>query len=114
MIDSDDRELFGAFPEWFAQEDDCRSRTGNDALPIMQLSDEQNNSVDKLMEKFGTLFSAGTRGFKQMHLTEYVIETMGSPIEKKPYPLPMVKMDWVHDEVEHLLNMGIIHHSVSP
>ena len=104
MIDSDDRELFGAFPEWFAQEDDWRSRTGNDALPSMQLSDEQNNSVDKLMEKFGTLFSAGTRGFKQMHLTEYMIETMGNPIEKKPYLLPMVKMDWVHVEVEHLLN----------
>ena len=114
LIDSDDGELFRAFPEWFTREDDCRSRTGNDALPSMQLSDEQNNSVDKLMEKFGTLFSAGTRGFKQMHLTEYVIETVGNPIEKKSYPLPMVKMDWVHDEVEHLLNAGIIHHSVSP
>ena len=80
----------------------------------MQLSDEQNNGVDKLMKKFGTLFSAGTRGFKQTHLTEYIIETIGNPIEKKPYPLPMVKMDWVHDEVECLLNVGIIHHSVSP
>ena len=80
----------------------------------MKLSDEQNNGVDKLMEKFSTLFSAGTRGFKQMHLTEYMIETMENPIEKKPYPLPMVKMDWVHDEVECLLNAGIICHSVSP
>ena len=47
-------------------------------------------------------------------MTEYVIETVGNPIEKKPYPLPMVKMDWVHDEVEHLLNVGIVCHSVSP
>ena len=114
MIDSDDGELFRAFPEWFAQEDDCRSRTGNDAVPSMQLSDEWNNGVDKLMKKFSTLFSAGTRGFKQTHLTEYVIETMGNPIEKKPYPLPTVKMDWVCDEVECLLNTGIICHSVSP
>ena len=80
----------------------------------MQLSDEQNNGVDELMKKFSTLFSAGTRGFKQTHLAEYVIKTVGSPIEKKTYPLPMVKMDWVCDKVEHLLNAGIIHHSVSP
>ena len=26
----------------------------------------------------------------------------------------MVKMDWVHDEVERLLKAGIIRHSVSP
>ena len=80
----------------------------------MQLSNEQNNGVNKLLERFSTLFLAGTRGFKQTHLTEYVIETVGNPIEKKPYPLPMVKMDWVHDEVECLLNTGIICHSVSP
>ena len=59
------------------------------------------------------LFSAGTRGFKQTHLTDYIIETIGNPTEKKPYPLPMVKMNWVCDEVEHLLKAGIIHHSVS-
>ena len=47
-------------------------------------------------------------------MTEYVIETVGNPIEKKPYLLPMVKMDWVRDEVERLLNAGIIRHSVSP
>ena len=114
MIDSEDGELFGAFPEWFAQENNCRSRTGNDVLLNMQLSNEQNNGVDKLLEKFSTLFSAGTRGFKQTQLTEYMIETVGNPIEKKPYPLPMVKMDWVRDEVECLLNTGIICHSVSP
>ena len=32
MIDSEDGELFGTFPEWFALEDICRSRTGNDIL----------------------------------------------------------------------------------
>ena len=84
MIDSEDGELFGAFPKWFALENDCRSRTGNDMLPSMQLSDEQVKGVDKLLEKFDTLFSAGTRGFKQTHLTEYIIETVGNPIEKKP------------------------------
>ena len=108
MIDSEDGELFGAFPKWFALENDCRSRTGNDMLPSMQLSDEQVKGVDKLLEKFDTLFSAGTRGFKQTHLTEYIIETVGNPIEKKPYPLPMVKMNWVCDKVEHLLKAGII------
>ena len=107
-------ELFGAFPKWFAWENDLRSRTGNDTLPSMQLSDEQLKGVDKLLEKFDTLFSAGTRGFKQTHLTEYIIETVGNPIEKKPYPLPMVKMNWVHDEVDHLLKAGIIQHSMSP
>ena len=60
MIDSEDRELFGAFPKWFALEDDCRSRTDNDLLPSMQLSDEQHKGVSKLLEKFATLFSAGT------------------------------------------------------
>ena len=113
MIDSKDKELFGAFPEWFALENDCRSRTGNDTLPSMQQSDEQLKDVDKLLEKFDMLFSAGTRGFKQTHLTEYIIETVGNPIEKKPYPLPMVKMNWVRDEVEHLLKAGIIQHSMS-
>ena len=38
----------------------------------------------------------------------------GSPVEKKLYPLPMVKMDWVHNEVERLLKASIIRHSVSP
>ena len=113
MIDNEDRELFGAFPEWFAVENDCRSQSGNDTLLSMQLNDEQLKGVDKLLGKFETLFSAGTRGFKQTHLTEYIIETVGNPIEKKPYPLPMVKMNWVHNEVEHLLKAGIIHHSVS-
>ena len=74
----------------------------------MQLSDEQHKGVSKLLEKFDTLFSAGPQGFKQTHLTEYIIETVGNPIEKKPYPLPMVKMNWVYDEVEHLLKAGII------
>ena len=108
MIDSEDGELFGAFPKWFALEDNFRSRTGNDILPSMQLSDEQHKGVSKLLEKFNTLFSVGSQGFKQIHLTEYIIETVGNPIEKKPYPLPMVKMNWVHDEVEHLLKAGII------
>ena len=79
----------------------------------MQLNDEQLKGIDNLLGKFETLFSAGTRGFKQTHLTEYIIETIGNPIEKKPYPLPMVKMNWVCDEVEQLLKAGIIHHSVS-
>ena len=113
MIDNGNRELFGAFPEWFVVENDCRSQSGNDTLPSMQLNDEQLMGVDKLLGKFETLFSAGPRGFKQTHLTEYIIETVGNPIEKKSYPLPMVKMNWVCDEVEHLLKAGIIHHSVS-
>ena len=44
-------------------------------------------TIENLLSKFSTLFSMGTRGFKQTHLTEYIIETMGSPVEKKPYPL---------------------------
>ena len=108
MIDSEDGELFGALSKWFALENNCRSRTGKNTLPSMQLSDEQLKGVDKLLEKFDMLFSAGTRGFKQTHLTEYIIETVGNPIEKKPYPLPMVKMNWVHNEVECLLKAGII------
>ena len=99
MINSDDNELFGAFPEWFAHENDCRSRTGNNMLSIMKLNVEQADRIENLLSKFSTLFSMGTRGFKQTHLTEYIIKTVGSPVEKKPYPLPMVKMDWVHDEV---------------
>ena len=78
----------------------------------MQLNDEQLKGNNKLLGKFET-FSAGTRGFKQTHLTEYIIETIGNPIEKKPYPLPMVKMNWVHNEVEQLLKAAIIHHSVN-
>ena len=100
LINSDDDELFGAFPEWFACESDCRSRTGNNMLSIMKLNVEQTDRVENLLSKFSTLFSTGTRGFKQTHLAEYIIETVGSPVEKKPYPLPMVKMDWVCDEVE--------------
>ena len=100
MIDKEEGELFGAFPEWFAMNDDFRSRTGNDTLHSMQLDEEQSKGVDLLLEKFNTLFSAGTQAFKQTHLTEYVIETVGSPIEKKPFPLPVVKMNWVWDEVE--------------
>ena len=69
MIDNGDRELFGAFPEWFAVENDCRSWSGNDTLPSMQLNDEQLTGVDKLLGKFETLFSAGTKVFKQTHLT---------------------------------------------
>ena len=114
MINSDDDELFEAFPEWFAHENDCQSRTGNNMLSTIQLNVEQSNRVENLLSKFDTLFSTGTRGFKQTHLTEYIIETVGSPVEKKPYPLPMVKMNWVHDEVGHLLNAGIVCHSVSP
>ena len=41
MIGKEDGELFGAFPEWFALDDDCRSRTGNDMLQSMQLNEEQ-------------------------------------------------------------------------
>ena len=114
MINSDDNELFGAFPEWFAHENDCQSRTGINMLSTMQLNVEQADRIENLLSKFDTLFSTGTRGFKQTHLTEYIIKTVGSPVEKKPYPLPMVKMNWVRDEVECLLKAGIIHHSVSP
>ena len=94
MINSDDNELFGAFPEWFTHENYSRSRTGNNMLSTMQLNVEQADHIENLLSKFDTLFSMGTRGFKQTHLTEYIIETMGSPVEKKPYHLPMVKMNW--------------------
>ena len=93
MIDNGGGELFGAFPEWFAVENDCRSWSGNYTLPSMQLNDEQLKGVNKLLGKFEMLFSASTRGFKQNHLREYIIETIGNPIEKKPYPLSMVKMN---------------------
>ena len=71
MINSDDDELFGAFPEWFTHENDCQSRNGNNMLSTMQLNVEQSNCVENLLSKFDTLFSMGTRGFKQTHLTEY-------------------------------------------
>ena len=77
MINSDDDELFGAFPEWFTHENDCRSRTGNNMLSIMKLNVEQADRIENLLSKFGTLFSTGTRGFKQTHLTEYIIKTVG-------------------------------------
>ena len=32
MIDSEDGELFGAFPKWFVLENNCRSRTGNNTV----------------------------------------------------------------------------------
>ena len=86
LINSDDDELFGAFPEWFAHENDCRSRTGNNMLSIMKLNVEQTDCVENLLSKFSTLFSMGTRGFKQTHLVEYIIETVGSPVEKSHIP----------------------------
>ena len=49
------------------------------AICSMQLSEEQHKGVNKLLEKFDMLFSAGTQGFKQAHLTEYIIENVGIP-----------------------------------
>ena len=55
-------------------------------LHSMQLDEEQSKGVDLLLEKFNTLFSAGTQGFKQTHLTEYVIETVGIPLKRNVIP----------------------------
>ena len=114
MIDNEDGELFGAFPEWFAVENDCRSWSGNDTLLSMQLNDEQLKGVDKLFGKFETLFSAGTRGFKQTHLTEYIIETHQEPHREKALSITYGKDELgVHNEVECPLKAGIICHSMS-
>ena len=51
LINSDDDELFGAFPEWFAQENDCQSRTGNNMLAIKKLNVKQTDRVENLLSK---------------------------------------------------------------
>ena len=106
------RELESAFPEWY--NDYEPSRSGNDKGARVEVTGDQQDRLQKLIRSFPTLFSAGEKGVKQTDYSLYTIDTVGNPIDKKPYPLPISKRAWVEDEIERLHKAGIIRHSVSP
>ena len=106
------RELESAFPEWY--NDYESSRSGNDKGARAEVTKDQQDRLQQLIRSFPALFSAGEKGVKQTDYSLYTIDTVGNPIDKKPYPLPISKRAWVEDEIERLHKAGIIRHSVSP
>jgi len=82
---------------------------GNDTIPI---NPSEQIKFDAIMKKYQNIFSDNPGRIKNF---ECQIRTIpGQPIYQKPYPIPMSKVFKIDQEIQRMLDLGILEHSCSP
>lgn len=82
-------------------------------IPREQLSNNQNIQLNKIINKF-TGISFEKRGLGKTNLVTHKIVTSGAPIKQRHYPLSPVKLKALNNEVDKMLDLGVISPSRSP
>ena len=77
------------------------------------LSSQQLARVDKVINKFKSI-SSDQQGLGKTHLISHKINTTGSPIKQRYYPLSPAKSKALNEEVDKMLSLGVIAPSQSP
>lgn len=78
-----------------------------------ELSPLETIELEKVINKFKTI-STEEKGLGKTDIIEHRIVTTGSPIKQKYYPLSPVKLQALNDEVDRMLELGVIAPSKSP
>ncbi|CAC5383220.1 unnamed protein product [Mytilus coruscus] len=79
------------------------------------LSEDQISQLDKLLIKYDTTFSKNKSGLGRASAIKHTISTGNAkPIKQAPRRLPLSKRDEVNDEIQRLLDCGVIEPSKSP
>jgi len=73
---------------------------------------QQNQEFLQLMNKYKNIFSTNPGKIKNYQCQIKVKE--GEPIYQRPYPIPMAKMARMNEEIQRMLDLGIIEQSTSP
>ena len=90
----------------------CESGEGTQVNINPALSQEEQNQVRSLVQKFSGTFSEKPG---RTTLMEHDIKlTTDTPVRVKQYPLPYIMMQAVGDEVRSMIELGIIERSESP
>ena len=77
-----------------------------------KLTTDQMNELAALLEEYADVFSDKPGS---MNLVEHKISLISEdPICFKPYPVPFAVRDTIKDEIQEMLNLGVIEHSDSP
>ena len=77
-----------------------------------KLTTDQINELAALLEEYADVFS---HKLGSMNLVEHKISLILEDLKRlKPYPVPFSLRDTIKDEIQEMLNLGIIEHSDSP
>lgn len=82
-------------------------------VPKHDLSPLESIQLDKVINEFKSI-STEERGLGKTSLVEHKITTTGPPIKQRYYPLSPVKLKALNDEVDRMLQLGVIAPSKSP
>ena len=102
--------------ELVGKTEDTHPQTSNKLCGITsksELSPLENIELGKIIDKFKTI-STEEKGLGETNIIEHRIVTTGSPIKQKYYPLSPVKLQALNDEVDRMLELGVIAPSKSP
>ena len=82
----------------------------------MTISDETKDKLQVLKQNHNDIASQYSNDIGQTHLEEKVKETDPKlpPVASKLYPLPSKYQKFIKEEIENLLQSGLIKRSVSP
>jgi len=85
----------------------------NDSIREIALTDhDEQQQFNEIMRKYQHIFSDSPGKIKDFECQIQV--TPDESIYQKPYPIPMSKAIRVDQEIQRMLDLGIIKHSSSP
>lgn len=82
-------------------------------VPRHKLAPHHSRQINKIIEKFREI-SHEQVGLGKTNLIKHKIRTEGPPIKQRYYPLSPIKLKALNDEVDRMLELGVIAPSRSP
>src|SRR3984957_16312710 len=84
-------------------------------IPIGQISDQQKNQLQQLLQKNADLFATSLQELRQTNVGEHMIITeQVPPIKKRAYRAAPKENEFIKNEIEDMLEQGLIKPSTSP
>src|SRR3984957_7233593 len=84
-------------------------------IPIGQISDQQKNQLQQLLQKNADLFATSLQELRQTNVGEHMIITeQVPPIKKRAYRAAPKENKFIKSEIEDILKQGLIKPSTSP
>jgi len=86
--------------------------TVDDVITLSELTDVQKDQLSELLTEFSDVF---TDVPKKTNLIQHKVKlTTDKPVYRKPYPIPYALSEKVQQEINDMLNLGIIEPTTSP
>jgi len=117
-FDFDDIPDFQDIPDWSLYVHDPNYRVSTsvlDAVPLEHLTYSQSKEFRELLEEFADIFAEDGNALGRTDLTQHHIPLKDpSPVKQKARPYPPIQERFIQEEVQRLLEIGIIQPSSSP